>query len=168
MVAAVLVAVAAGWPIYVDPQVDDPTPADAVVVLGGPGSERYQVGLDLMRRGLAPQLVISNPVGDPEEMPNPLCDQQFEFVVSCFVPDPSNTRGEAIEIRDRAEAQHWTSIIVVTWKPHVSRARYVIEKCYSGELTMVASSHDMRRAYWPWAYIYQTAGYVRSFLHRGC
>ena len=33
----------------------------------------------------------------------------------------------------------WRTVIVVTFRPHISRARFILEHCFDGDLVMVAS-----------------------------
>lgn len=167
-IGVVLLAGIAGWPVYVHPQVDPIRRADAIVVLGGTAYDRFDLGLELARRGYAPQLLISRSTGATDYEMDRYCAGHFTFVVSCFVPDPWTTRGEAEEIGRRAKQQGWHHIIVVTFTPHVSRARYIIEKCYHGELTMVASPSPSGLRFWTWMYFRQSAGYLRAFIDRGC
>ncbi|MCU1642661.1 MAG: YdcF family protein [Nocardia sp.] len=158
----------AGVPIYIHPQVDPLRPADAIVVLGGTAYARFDMGVALARQGLAPQLLISRSTGVNDRQMDRYCNGHYAFTVSCFVPDPWTTQGEAREIRRRAQAQGWKHIIVVTYTPHVSRARYIVERCFPGEITMVASPSDSGVTFWAWMYVRQSAGYVRAFLQRGC
>jgi uncharacterized SAM-binding protein YcdF (DUF218 family) len=105
--------------------------ADAVVVLGGRSEpDRLQLGLRLMRAGVAPVLVVSAP---PED--SPLCSGKASFQVVCFMPDPFTTRGEA-EMVGRLAAKHgWRSLAVATSNYHVVRARMLIERCFHGSVT---------------------------------
>jgi uncharacterized SAM-binding protein YcdF (DUF218 family) len=161
--------VAIGYPFYVEPQTDPLRSADAIVVLGGPGHERYPRGLELALAGYAPHLVMSNPSGAKDRWLTDLCThRRYEFDVSCFEPDPPTTRGEARELRRLAEANNWHTVIVVTFTPHISRARYILSRCYDGELIMRASPADVAPGYWVFSYAYQTAGYVRAALQPGC
>ncbi|MFE4456354.1 YdcF family protein [Nocardia tengchongensis] len=169
LVAALITGLAfAGLPVFVHPQVDPLRRADAIVVLGGTAYARYDLGLRLAQEGYAPELLISRSTGQDDVMMDRYCDGGFAFRVSCFVPDPWTTQGEAREIRRRAQAGHWQHIIVVTYTPHVSRARYIVEKCFSGQITMVASPSDSGLLFWSWMYVRQSAGYVRAFLQHGC
>ncbi|MFC8527379.1 YdcF family protein [Nocardia sp. NPDC057227] len=159
---------AAGLPVFVHPQVDPLRPADAIVVLGGTPYERFDVGLELAERGLAPELVISASTGLKDPAMARYCTGEHTFRVSCFEPDPWTTQGEAQEIGRRAAAEHWQHIIVVTFTPHVSRARYIVGKCFGGELTMVASPSRTDLAFTAWMYLRQSAGYLRAFTEIGC
>ncbi|QDP81432.1 YdcF family protein [Nocardia otitidiscaviarum] len=168
LVALVVGIGVAGVPVFVHPQVDPLRPADAIVVLGGTAYERFDLGLRLARQGYAPELVISRSTGIDDHVMDRYCDGTFDFRVSCFVPDPWTTQGEAQEIARRADTGHWRHIIVITYTPHVSRARYIVGKCFRDELTMVASPADSGPLFWAWMYVRQSAGYVRAFLQPGC
>ncbi len=168
VVAAALTATAACVPTYVEPQLDELHRADAILVLGGPGHERYTYGLDLARKGLAGRVLLSDPSGGSDAWLNRLCGARFAFAVVCFDPDPATTAGEARALRDLATAGGWNSVIVVTFRPHVSRARYIVQRCYGGDVMMAAGPADISAADWMWQIGYQTAGYVRSVFQRGC
>ncbi|MBU9762711.1 YdcF family protein [Mycobacterium sp. TNTM28] len=157
-----------GWKVYKHPQTDPLRPADAIVVLGGTPYERFDLGLQLAQQGYAPFLLISQSTGADDPRMDKYCHQQFSFEVKCFIPDPWTTEGEAQEIRDDAKEYGWQHIIVVTFTPHVSRARYIVGKCFDGELTMVASPTRPDFSYWTWMFIRQSGGYVKALLTPGC
>lgn len=166
---SIVVVIATGFPIYVAPQIDPLRRADAILVLGGPVYERYPYALELALQGLAPRVVVSNPAGGHDIWLTDLCERpRYTFTVSCFIPDPATTRGEARELRRLATEQGWRTVIVVTFRPHISRARYTLEQCFDGELIMAESPAELSLTYWMWSYLYQTAGYVRSALQPGC
>jgi uncharacterized SAM-binding protein YcdF (DUF218 family) len=138
LLALALVALAvASVPLFAL-QPDDPLPsrADAVVVLAGSES-RLPVALDLMQRGIAPVLVVSDPEGRDDEARRALCaagSDRFELV--CELPDPYSTRGEARLVARLAAERGWRRIVVVTSRFHLFRARRLLERCYDGELVM--------------------------------
>lgn len=170
LLVVVLTAVAAGYPVYVRPQTDQPRPADAILVLGGTASaQRYLTGLELAADGLAPALVLSNPYRPRDPVLDALCaGQQPGFAVVCFAPEPRTTLGEGRQLR-RLEAENgWRSVIVVTSTPHVTRARYIIGKCFDGELIMIGTPARLSVAGWAWLYAYHSAGYVKSWLQGQC
>ena len=69
----------------------------------------------------------------------------------------------------RLASEHgWRTVIVVTFRPHASRARYILEKCFDGELVMVPNPTPISVRRWAFEYLYQTAGYVRALLQPGC
>ncbi|QQG96042.1 YdcF family protein [Mycobacteroides chelonae] len=160
--------VTAGWRVYMHPQTDPLRPADAIVVLGGTPYERFDVGLDLAKRGYAPYLLIAQSTGANDRNMDKYCKGHFTFTVSCFIPDPWTTEGEAQEIRAKAQELGWHHIIVITFTPHVSRARYIVGKCFDGELTMVASPAPSGVAFWSWMFVRQSGSYVKAFLTPGC
>ncbi|WP_084727360.1 YdcF family protein [Rhodococcoides yunnanense] len=164
LVAAVVVAIIAalGHPVYVDPVVDQPKHADAIVVLGGSADDRNSLGLELAEEGYASTLVYSDPYGSASTLTDICTHGSPDFTVECFDPDPGTTRGEGREIRDLARREGWSSIIVVTSTPHISRARYIIDKCWSGDMAFVASTTDRNVFEWAWEYVYQSAGYARA------
>jgi hypothetical protein len=51
-----IVAVVAGLPVYVRPQIDRLRHADAILILGGPDYQRYTFGLDLASQDWAPNV----------------------------------------------------------------------------------------------------------------
>ncbi|GAA4471115.1 YdcF family protein [Rhodococcus olei] len=160
---------AGGVPAYVRPQVDPLRPADVVVVLGGADWSRYPYGIELAQNGWAPQVVFSNPAGTRDDWMTQVCAAPHpDFELHCFVPDPPTTRGEAQELSRLAKQFHWHHLIVVTFTPHISRARYILERCFDGELTMVASSGEVSAPRWVYEYAYQTVGFVKAVLQPGC
>lgn len=169
LLVTLVVVLAAGFPVYVDPQVDRLRKADAILVLGGYGYERYSEGIELALAGYADTVVFSNPDGAADQWLTDLCShRRYPFTVRCFQPEPGTTRGEARELADLARENNWHSVIAVTMRPHISRARYVLQRCYSGDLMMTESPADLGATYWAWSYVYQTAGYVRAALQDGC
>lgn len=168
VLAVLLIAgVVGGLPVYVWPQVDPLRHADAVVVLGGPPPDRYPFGIQLHESGWAPMVFWSNP--DASEGYTRYCARhEVDSNLHCFVPDPPTTKGEAQELRRLAAQYGWRSVIVVTFRPHVSRARYILEQCFDGELIMVESPAQISFSEWAFQYMYQTAGYVRAVFQPGC
>jgi uncharacterized SAM-binding protein YcdF (DUF218 family) len=169
VVVAALVGVA-GFRVYVRPQVDPPRQADAILVLGGTASaQRYLRGLELAQQGVAPNLVLSNPYRPADPVLDGLCARpQSGFTLRCFAPEPTTTLGEGRELRRLADEHGWRTVIVVTSTSHVSRARYIIGKCFDGELILQASPTRLSPWEWAWAYTYQSAGYVKSWIQGAC
>ena len=171
-VLAVVIAVgAAGYPVYVAPRTAEPVPADAIVVLGGPAEGRYLYGVDLADRGLAKDLVFSDP-HQRDQSPKSLCENgsgHTRYTVTCFTPAPATTKGEIAEINRLADARGWESIMVVTFTPHVARTRYLFDRCYhGGHVSVLASPDRVGLGQTAWQYVYQTVGFARSFIQRGC
>lgn len=164
-----MISVAAGLPVYVHPRVDELRHADAIVILSGPHHGRYPFGFDLAEQGWAPNLVVSNPSGTDNPRLTRYCNEPHaRFTVHCFAPDPPTTKGEARQLQALAAEHGWRTIIVVTFRPHVSRARYILRQCFDGELVMVPNPTPISARRWVFEYLYQTAGYVRTLLQPGC
>jgi hypothetical protein len=143
--------------------------ADAILVLGGFGYGRNGFGMSLNMQGWAPIVVISNPNGPKDAWLTQFCATRHPHLnLQCFVPDPPTTKGEGRELRRLAAQYGWRTVIVVTYRPHISRARFILEKCFDGELVMVASPADISPPRWAFEYVYQTIGYVRAVLQPGC
>ncbi len=100
--------------------------ADAIVVLGG-RTDRVPVGRALWEQGVAPTLVVFNATGTGEG----------EHVY--LRPEPHSTRGEARAAAALAAERGWRSLVVVTSRYHVRRARMIFRRAWDGELRMVAS-----------------------------
>jgi uncharacterized SAM-binding protein YcdF (DUF218 family) len=164
-----VVAVIGGLPVYVRPQIDPLRYADAILILGGYGDLRYAFGLELALHGWAPNLVVSNPTGANDQWQRNYCAAPPSGLkVHCFVPDPPTTKGEARELGRLAGQYGWRTVIVVTFRPHISRARFVLERCFHGDLIMIANPEHISVARWAFEYVYQTTGYLRAMLQSGC
>ena len=176
--AVIVVVVLAGVfveRVVIHPQIDPVVPADAVVVLGGYGDDTVALGQQILADGKARQLIVSNPYDTPGlgrdtgvvNLTTKLCADPPEHV-SCFVPEPSRTIGEAERIRDLGAAQGWQRVTVVTGLVHVSRARYIVEQCWSGGLTVTSPPNRLSAGGTAWQSIYQAFGFARAFVDRGC
>jgi uncharacterized SAM-binding protein YcdF (DUF218 family) len=124
--------------LFAFPPVDTPQRADAVVVLAGDRG-RLAKGLQLVRGGVAPVLVISDGAvpGWPEA--NRLCARRSRFRTICFHPDPYSTRGEAQFVARLARKRGWKRVVVVTSTYHVIRARRDFRRCFGGDVAGVAA-----------------------------
>jgi hypothetical protein len=165
----VIAAVIGGLPVYVRPQIDPLRHADAILVLGGPYYTRYRYGLDLRSEGWAPTVVVSNPNGPDDPFMTDFCARPHpELDLHCLVPDPPTTKGEARELRRLASQYGWRTVIVVTYRPHISRARFILKQCFDGDLVMVATPDHILIGRWAFEYIHQTGGYLKAALQPDC
>ena len=168
-VLAVLVLVVAGLPVYVRPPVDRLRHADAILILGGPNYYRYPYGFKLGADGWAPNVVVSNPNGKDDPWLSQFCaTKQTEFTLYCFTPNPLTTKGEGREIRRLASEYGWETIIVVTIRPHLWRAKYILENCFRADYVMTPIPEPLSPQVWAFQYVYQTAGWVRAALQPDC
>jgi uncharacterized SAM-binding protein YcdF (DUF218 family) len=149
-ILVVVVLVAGGATIssirlFSSPRTDGATHADAVIVLAGGGAARINRAEELLRAGVANTLVVSN--GNRPTWPDGyrLCTEPQAFSVVCPTPRPVNTRGEARTISKLAAGRGWRRLVVVTAGFHVTRARLLFSRCYSGHLELVAAPGRLTR-----------------------
>ena len=162
--AAVVVAlalVALNLRLFVYPASSTPAHADAVVVLAGGNGERLDKGLELVRDGLAPNLVISTG-------PDTLCSNDHEFAVFCFLPDPDDTRGEAEAIGRIATQEGWHHLVLVTSDYHATRARLLLDRCFDGTVDVSTADSGKDPISLLWAIGHEWGGLVEAALHQDC
>jgi uncharacterized SAM-binding protein YcdF (DUF218 family) len=132
-----------------------PRHADAIVVLSGGRNSRLDPALALVRRGVASILVISSPTQDPKwKTARQLCGAHRAPGgprIICFEAHPYSTRGEARAIAAMARARGWTHVVVVTSTYHLTRARMLVRRCWSGEVSMVGAPSTWWRLPEEWA-----------------
>jgi uncharacterized SAM-binding protein YcdF (DUF218 family) len=161
LLAVPVLLVGASLRLFVWPSTDQVEPADAVVVLAGGDGERLDRGLELMSEGVAPTLVLS--FG-----PDKLCTVEQPYPVVCFAPSPENTRGEA-EAIGRIAAEHgWTNLLLVTSTSHVTRARLLVERCFSGRLQMTDATPQTSAPGWAFAIAHEWGGLAEAMVDRDC
>jgi uncharacterized SAM-binding protein YcdF (DUF218 family) len=107
-------------------------------VLAGSHS-RLTTALRLMRRGVAPTLVISDGREPGWTRANRLCAGRTTLRVLCFRPHPYSTTGEAEAVARMAARRGWRSVVVVTSTFHVTRARMLFKRCTSARVLAVGS-----------------------------
>ena len=61
----------------------------------------------------------------------------------CFHPDPYSTRGEAEAFARLAAKRGWRSVIVVSSRYHLVRARMLFERCYDGRVATASSNGSL-------------------------
>jgi uncharacterized SAM-binding protein YcdF (DUF218 family) len=126
----------ASVPLFILYDDDEVATADAVMVLAGQ-KKRLPVALELVRRGVAPVLVISDGLDPRWTQANRLCRSGDPERVVCIRPDPHSTRGEARLAARLARERDWDSLVVVSSRFHLFRARLLFERCFRGELAFV-------------------------------
>jgi uncharacterized SAM-binding protein YcdF (DUF218 family) len=125
--------------LFVWPREDEPERADAVVVLSGARRARLAKGLELVRAGVAPTLVISDGRARGWSDGNRLCEGDVRFEVVCFRPRPYSTHGEANDVARLARTQRWRTLVVVTSRYHVTRSRLLFARCTDADISAVAA-----------------------------
>ena len=151
---------------------DDALPghkADAVVVLAG-SEVRLPVALGLMRRHVARTLVVSETSAADDPARFRLCHgpKPRGYQLICQNADPFSTRGEARMAAALVTRNHWLSIVVVSSRYHLYRARRVFARCTSAKLVMRGADGNT----WRWKVIsipLEWAKLARSVtFQRGC
>ena len=117
--------------------------ADAVVVLAG-SDDRLPVALALMRRHAAKTLVVSEDSASRDPVRYRLCNgaRPHDYKLICQHADPFSTRGEARLAADLALRNHWLSLIVVSSRYHLFRAKRLIGRCTKATLIMRGTDAD--------------------------
>ena len=140
LVASIVLAAlaVASVPLFILYDDDRVAKADAVMVLAGE-KRRLLTALELVERGVAPVLVISDGFDPRWTRANRLCRFGDPERIVCAPPDPYSTRGEARLVARLARERGWDSLIVVTSRFHLFRARTLFERCFDGRLDLVGS-----------------------------
>jgi uncharacterized SAM-binding protein YcdF (DUF218 family) len=140
-----------------------PTSVDAIVMLAGPGN-RLPVALQLAREHRASVLVVSRG-WKGYAGPCPAAIPDVKLV--CFDPDPGDTRGEAETIGRLAKQFRWRSVVLVTSRTQDTRARIIVERCFSGSTYVVTAPLPLGS--WPYEIAYQWGALAKALvLHRSC
>ena len=160
-----LVAATARWIVWPDTD-RAPKHADAVVVLGGGGGERLEEGLRLVKKGIAPVLVISDGNRKGWKEANRLCKGGAGFEVVCFKPDPSRTQGEAEAAARLARKNDWKKIVVVTSGYHATRAGWLFDRCFAYDVPVVGAENGFPA---PGTIVHEWLAYLHgAFVERAC
>lgn len=140
LLCALVVSVATWW-LFVRPSTDAPDRADAAVVLSGTWETRVEEGLRLLQSGVVATLVFVGHVDSPaaERVCGSGGEADFRSDVICLLPEPDNTRTEVEAAAQLAERRGWRSLLLVTSTHHVSRARMLLRRCYSGRIDVVGT-----------------------------
>ena len=152
-------AVVATIVLFVRPGVDDPRPADAVVMLGpGLHGERVRGALRLIRQRLAPVLVVSRARDPGWEAGRELCRPGRQADIVCIQATPYTTRGEARAVSRLAASRGWRSLILVTSTYHVTRVRLLYRRCFEGRVDVVGVSPRANVVEWAGAVAHEWGG----------
>jgi hypothetical protein len=149
-------------------QVGRDSPADAVVALAG-AVRSVDAAQRLAEQGVARELVLSHGYGSQDPQMKRLCDTRpTGYRITCFVPRPDSTRGEAREIQRLTQERGWNDLIVVAPTYHVSRARMIVKRCHGGRLRMVDAHVHIGPCLWAYSLLYQSAAFLKDAVRRGC
>lgn len=171
LVAAITAIGIIGYPVYNKSRVDPLKSVDAIIVLAGEHDGREAYGIELARQGVSKDVVLSDPYSDRDKKMVGYCaTKDSRFTVTCVAPQLATTRGEALFTRDLAAKQGWTSIMVISWRYHLPRARYIFSQCFDGEISMrpVPRDYEHSLAKWEYTYLYQTVGFAKAIVQGSC
>ena len=139
-VAAVLLAYAvtkAGY--WLEAPGRAPTPADAIVVLGGDDGDRALRALALYREGYAPTIVLTG-LEHGNAAPPANITWRAEFLAARGVPRSvlrfevvsRNSYTEATNVLALMRKQGWRNVLVVSDPPHMRRLAWTWEHIFKG------------------------------------
>ena len=165
VIALALVLAFAGataWVLVWPPQ-GMPAQVSAIVMLAGPGS-RLPVALQLADQGRAPVLVVSRGF---EGYGSPCPPPPAGIKLICFDPSPASTRGEAEFVGRLAKQYRWGSVVLVVSRPQATRARILMERCFSGPVYV--STGPLALSEWPYQIAYGWGALAKALVdHRAC
>lgn len=158
LIVTILTARLLVWPAQ-----GPPTHVSAIVMLAGPGV-RLPVALQLADERRATVLVVSQGHdGYGSQCP----PRPSGLQLICFDPVPPTTRGEAEYIGRLAKKYHWTSVVVVTSRPQATRARILMERCFTG--AVYSATGPLPMGSWPYQVVYGWAALAKAlFVDRAC
>jgi hypothetical protein len=131
----VTVVLVASCVLFVWPATSQPRHVDAILSLNGADeSARESRAIALAEEGYAPVLLFS------QGHYATACPTVPRVKVVCFIPVPNRTVGEVRFAAAYAKAHDLRSLIVVPGRPQTTRARLLIERCFSGRVLMVPAS----------------------------
>ncbi len=160
---ACVVFVVAGLPVYVFPSDDSVEDVDAILVLGPPGADRLAVARDMARAHGGVPVLVSGDLATFRSKQTP----GWELPVSehWAMPAPFTTKGEALLASEWAEREGWKTIAVITTTPHVSRARFIFDRCFVGDAQVVSSGFTGGNLLdWGRHYVYQTGAFLKAVI----
>jgi hypothetical protein len=169
-----LLWVGTGLFLFVAPVTDSLRRADVLLVLA-PTNGRVGYAEQLMKQGYAGDLALSVPT-DPQGQPPPsLCNEKRTYRIVCFAPEPVTTQGEARALHRLTADYGWKSAMVLTVQSHITRASVLLQRCYRGELRMVASWENLPllsvtnpRSSWAYRFLYETGAFIKAALDQSC
>ncbi|WP_072803636.1 YdcF family protein [Rhodococcoides yunnanense] len=160
-----------GYVTFTKAHIDPVSHADAIIVLGGEHDGREAYGISLAEQGVADTVVLSDPYGKSDRVMKKYCGADTDtYSVLCVRPEPSTTRGEAIFTEELAREHGWKHVVVVSWRYHLPRARYIFGQCFDGDVSMVAvpRKYNFSLVFWEYTYLYQIAGFAKAGIQGDC
>lgn len=146
-------------------EADEPQSVDAVYVLGPATPERLADGGELIESGHSNDLVVT--VFDNPAMQD-LCKREQSYELHCVYPDPVTTGGEAQTFAELAERHQWESVMVVTMRSHMTRAKLLFNGCFKGEIAMIDEKRPVTAVSGTYRFMYESAAFVKNIFTATC
>jgi hypothetical protein len=161
--ALLLTFIAASAYLFVWPPTNQPRHVDAILSLNGPDEpSREGRAVSLAEKGYARVLIFS--LGRSQHVP---CPAVPSVQVVCFVPDPGTTLGEVKWASSYARAHGIHSMMIVPATAQAVRARFLAERCFKGQISVVPASQPAGSV--PYNVVYEWAALTRALiLYRHC
>ena len=153
------------------PTINQVSHADAIVVLGPPETDRLDAGASGCSPPGSPTSSSSRfrPTASPSaERPVPRRRRRGHDDLLHAEPghDPGRGGGDRPA---RSAVHHWKTVVVVTSKFHVSRARMIFDRCVDGQVEVVSSpAVDLVATLGVPVRLPDARAIVRAFLHPSC
>jgi hypothetical protein len=159
-----VVFVAASLALFVWPPTDQPRRVDGSLSFNGPNEgARESLAVSLAEKGYAPVLLFSQ--GGLRS--DTSCPKVPRVRVVCFVDAANDTRGEARWAARYADRHHWHSLLIVPGRPQATRARLMVERCFTGQVVVVPASEPLVR--FPIDVLHEWGGLAEALLvDRAC
>lgn len=173
LVALLLINGVSGYALFTHAKGDPLAPVDAIIVLSGDDDGRQSYGVALAEQGYARTVLISRSDRTNDQADASACRPRVDIRVICRHAIPFTTRGEAILARQLAEDMNWRSVVVVTSRYHLPRARRIFDQCFV-DSTRKVLMRDVPRDYrfsiakWQYEYFYQYVGWVKAEVQGFC
>ena len=150
--------------LFVSPPTDLPRHVDGILSLNGPDEEaRETLAVSLAEKGYAPVLLFSKG-SRANDSP---CPRVPRVSVVCFFDVTNNTRGEARWAAQYAQHHHWHSLLIVPGRVQATRARLLVERCFSGQVVVVPATEPLGD--FPGDVLHEWGGLLAALvIYRGC
>jgi hypothetical protein len=146
------------WPVQ-----GMPAQVSAIVMLAGPG-DRLPVASRLASDRRAQTLVVSR---GAHGYALPCPPRPSGVMLICFDPNPADTRGEAEFVGTLAKQRGWKSVDLVVSRTQATRARLLVERCFSGPVYVTTAPLPLSS--WPYEIAYGWAALVKAMVgHTSC
>ena len=158
LVLVIVVFLVASSVLFVWPATDQPRHVDAILILEGDNeAARESTAISLAKRGYAPVLLFSQGNSD-----GPACPRVPRVSVVCFVPQPAQTIGEVRFAAAYARLHGTHSLMVVAGRTQITRARLLVERCFSGQSVMIPA--PVQLTYLPYEIVYEWGALTKAVL----